>query len=683
LRRSLAILLPLLIALLTPAGAWTANTSANFGIMITAAQTIASVNLSNNNFAGGAPSGTMIGSISVAMSPASPAFSGTLSLSGSNAGNFQIDGSNLLTNGVNAAGTYNVNIVASEAGAAGLPFVQSETVTGTSSSLSACNALTFTYDLVTDFGAANGGSTATNDGALKAFNNEAQKRTRPPEAGYPGYPGYPGYYANANKDNCVVLNIPAGTFAYSWNHYADGIGHLKIVGAGSGLNGGSVTALQNTNSDGSYDDEVAFQIDWDYFNTPSGANYGYFIKQANAGDSQVSLAGSPANADNFYIGRWVLIWSYVQDWFGGYPPNPRYYDYAKVTGINSSTGVITLDTPLTFTHRPDRPYIGTLTDGPTNAGTWGPARITPIDRPGKPIGVYHAYSGIHVLGNPNWTLGSPENGDVWALSGLIDGSANDMLVNRAVGMSMLRDFTISNSQWGWDESDKIVRTMVYDHVTVPRTLHHAGQQLWHVIGGHLGATSIASRHAIFEGGTLIDGMLSSADYTAGIQLDNGWQTVDVLVNGVTFKGNNNTNNAPINAPPIVRQTIDGTVIAVTAGPNGPNTRLKVQKDLGTYNSPSEAIAQNWGEYSPLWKNGTFVTGATVSLITGDANYIYVDVIGTIFNTGDNLWAARVPSVTVENSVGQNTGYGWGSPNFRYPNGNNSIPNIVWTNNGGN
>jgi hypothetical protein len=251
-----------------------------------------------------------------------------------------------------------------------------------------------------------------------------------------------------------------------------------------------------------------------------------------------------------------------------------------------------------------------------------------------------------------------------------------------MGMSMLRDFTISNSQWGWDESDKIVRTMVYDHVTVPVTLNHAGQQLWHVIGGHLGATSIASRHAIFEGGTLIDGMVSSADYTAGIQLDDGWQTVDVLVNGLTFQGNNNTNNAPLNAPPIVPQTIDGTVIAVTAGPNGQNTRLRVQKDLGTYNSPSEAIAQNWGEGGPLWKNGSFVTGATVSLITGDANYIYVDVIGTILTTGDSVWVARVLSVTVENSAGQNTGYSWGSPNFRYPNGN-SIPNIVWTNNSGN
>src|ERR1700732_941016 len=104
--RRFVILLPVFMALLTPTGAWTASTSANFGITVTAAQTIAAVNLSNSNFSGGAAAGTVVGSISVTMSPASPPFSGTLSLTGTNAGNFQIVGSSLVTNGIDAAGTY-------------------------------------------------------------------------------------------------------------------------------------------------------------------------------------------------------------------------------------------------------------------------------------------------------------------------------------------------------------------------------------------------------------------------------------------------------------------------------------------------------------------------------------------------------------------------------------------------
>ncbi len=95
-------------------------------------QSISSVSLSNSSFAGGSASGTVVGTISEVMSPTSPAFSGTLSLSGTGSSNFQIVGSNLETSGVVATGTYsNLNIVATESGAVGSPFTQAETITGT------------------------------------------------------------------------------------------------------------------------------------------------------------------------------------------------------------------------------------------------------------------------------------------------------------------------------------------------------------------------------------------------------------------------------------------------------------------------------------------------------------------------------------------------------------------------
>jgi hypothetical protein len=122
-----------LAALVIPTTSWAASTSANLAVNVTPGQAITAINLSNNNFTGGAPSGTVVGAISVTMSPVSPAFSGSLSLSGANASQFQIVGSNLVTSGTVPAGNYNVNIVATQAGAAGSPFTQAETVTGTSS----------------------------------------------------------------------------------------------------------------------------------------------------------------------------------------------------------------------------------------------------------------------------------------------------------------------------------------------------------------------------------------------------------------------------------------------------------------------------------------------------------------------------------------------------------------------
>ena len=127
------VLLLISAAFAMPTSSRGASTSANLAMTVTQSQAITAVSLSNSSFTGGAPSGMVVGAISVSMSPSSPAFSGTLTLSGSDASSFQIAGANLETNGILQAGTYQVNIVATQAGATGSPFTAAETITGTSS----------------------------------------------------------------------------------------------------------------------------------------------------------------------------------------------------------------------------------------------------------------------------------------------------------------------------------------------------------------------------------------------------------------------------------------------------------------------------------------------------------------------------------------------------------------------
>lgn len=91
---------------------------------------ILSVSLSSDTFAGGAPDGTVVGAISVGLS--SGIFNGSLTLSGADAADFQIVGANLETSGVVAAGSYDINIVATQTGVSNSPFTQPETITGTS-----------------------------------------------------------------------------------------------------------------------------------------------------------------------------------------------------------------------------------------------------------------------------------------------------------------------------------------------------------------------------------------------------------------------------------------------------------------------------------------------------------------------------------------------------------------------
>jgi hypothetical protein len=99
----------------------------------TTPQSIGSVSLSNSTFDCTQASGTVIGAVSVIMSPTSPAFAGTLALTGTDAAHFQLSSSslpsNLETNGTSLCSTYSINIVAQQGGMADV--TQPESPAGT------------------------------------------------------------------------------------------------------------------------------------------------------------------------------------------------------------------------------------------------------------------------------------------------------------------------------------------------------------------------------------------------------------------------------------------------------------------------------------------------------------------------------------------------------------------------
>jgi hypothetical protein len=91
--------------------------------------TLTGVTLSNSSFQGGSADGTVVGAISVQTTGG--LFAGTLSLSGTDAAKFAISGNSLVLNGAQSAGTYSLNIVATQAGAAASPLASAKTITGT------------------------------------------------------------------------------------------------------------------------------------------------------------------------------------------------------------------------------------------------------------------------------------------------------------------------------------------------------------------------------------------------------------------------------------------------------------------------------------------------------------------------------------------------------------------------
>jgi hypothetical protein len=124
------LLIFLLAFLVIPITSRAVSTFANLAINVTVGQAIAAVSLSHSSFTG-TPSATVDGTISVSVSRASRAFSGTLALSRGNASSFQMTGTNPETNGVVPAGTYQINIVGTQAAATGAPFMAAEGTTDT------------------------------------------------------------------------------------------------------------------------------------------------------------------------------------------------------------------------------------------------------------------------------------------------------------------------------------------------------------------------------------------------------------------------------------------------------------------------------------------------------------------------------------------------------------------------
>lgn len=98
------------------------------------------------------------------------------------------------------------------------------------------------------------------------------------------------------------------------------------------------------------------------------------IQTANAGDTKLFLANI-VDASKFQIGGMLLLMCLdLQDPYGAVestPANNHYFEYCRITAINSGTGQITVLTPLRYSYRSTYPLmvsqVGSLTGGPATA----------------------------------------------------------------------------------------------------------------------------------------------------------------------------------------------------------------------------------------------------------------------------------------------------------------------------
>jgi len=236
----------------------------------------------------------------------------------------------------------------------------------------ALNTGQISYNIVTDGGAVCDGVTDTAPN-FKAFNTWA--------------------LANQGANNQVVLTIPNGancffgtaqsmsTSGAAQNQWPVGINNLLVLGTGATLSsvGGQGFRLGG--------------VGICHKGLTDAAGCSARIQSVSAGATQVTLTAASFGAgyiSRFSAGHWIMIGALdIQGLWNspfGYPPNNQYFEWRQIANVNTGTGAITLDRPLTNSYLSTWPNYNSGNAFEADAG--GPATIYLVGDSWNSIGEY-------------------------------------------------------------------------------------------------------------------------------------------------------------------------------------------------------------------------------------------------------------------------------------------------------
>ena len=228
-----------------------------------------------------------------------------------------------------------------------------------------------------DYGVLPGNSATTNDTAFAALNA----------------------VLTASPSTVWEVVFAPGTYQYTNNRWLWNVQNIIIDASG--------VSFQCTNPTVDFNANDAVFNNGDFFITSGKVPFsgsetytsGYLIDTANAGATSVTIT-TAANAGNFSVGTQVLIFGYDQQG-GGYPPNMRYFEYATVTAVNASTGVVSLAAPLKNFY--DSRWEDTANYAGITGLSAGAPRIMSLQRTDFSIPQLIWIRGATLLANPNNT----------------------------------------------------------------------------------------------------------------------------------------------------------------------------------------------------------------------------------------------------------------------------------------
>ena len=186
------------------------------------------------------------------------------------------------------------------------------------------------------------------------------------------------------SDTMVVLNFDRGA------HYMVNDPRWPMDIANLTVNGNGATLQNNAASGAPLLNKQLLITAWGLDNvtswpTPGPLTDNYFLNTTTPGVASVTTS-TAANAGNFTAGENVLVASWNTQ-FAGFPPNYKFFEYKKVVSVNAGTGVVTLDSPIQYTHQSNFPYLSSSSTGE------GRATIFKLDQASL-WGINHTYNDI-------------------------------------------------------------------------------------------------------------------------------------------------------------------------------------------------------------------------------------------------------------------------------------------------
>lgn len=228
--------------------------------------------------------------------------------------------------------------------------------------------------------------------------------------------------ARKEKVQMIRMEFKRGNYLTKFNNWLAGIKNVEVLGNGASImctNGAYEPYGYPAANAGLYMPAVFDNVDNNYYTGKWSHNtsYGFRINTSMLKTDYVTLQ-IPDSAINFQSGDWVLIYGFEQENKGGYPPDERYFEYAKIKNVDLLKGKLTLTEPLKNYYDsgwPDSTWAGG-TEG------LGAPRIINCNRPTFNIIDSLVMKDLNFVSFPGWTGGyaiSVRNGR-FELYGVID-----------------------------------------------------------------------------------------------------------------------------------------------------------------------------------------------------------------------------------------------------------------------